>query len=75
VLGFKIPHARSVLLRSALMPIVLTLGNGFVNSGISNAGHIGGLIGGVAVEWILTPARLKELAPQDPTPRFGPPNY
>jgi rhomboid protease GluP len=75
VLGFKIPHARSVLLRSALMPIVLTLGNGFVNSGISNAGHIGGLIGGVAVAWILTPARLKELAPQDPTPRFGPPNY
>ncbi|HLJ82626.1 MAG TPA: rhomboid family intramembrane serine protease [Candidatus Eremiobacteraceae bacterium] len=74
VLGFKLPHARSVLLRSALMPIVLTLGNGFVNSGISNAGHIGGLIGGVAVAWILTPARLKELAPQDPTPQFGPPD-
>jgi membrane associated rhomboid family serine protease len=62
------------LLRSALLPIVLTLGNGFVNSGISNADHIGGLIGGAVVAWILTPARLKQLAPRDPTPQFGPPN-
>lgn len=61
VLGFKIPHARSALLQSALFPIVLTLGNGLVNPGISNAGHIGGLIGGVLVAAVMTPARAATL--------------
>ena len=61
VLGFKIPHARAVLLQSALIPIVLTLGNGLVNTGISNAGHIGGLIGGVLVAAVMTPARAATL--------------
>ena len=77
VLGFKLPHARGVLLRSALMPIVLTLGNGLLNPGISNAGHIGGLIGGVITAWILTPSRLAELMPPEPDPRgqAGPPEY
>ncbi len=74
VLGFKLPHARGVLLRSALLPIVLTLGNGLLNPGISNAGHIGGLVGGVITAWVLTPARLQQLLPrrneQDQT---GPP--
>lgn len=62
VLGFKIPRARSVLLQSALVPIVLTFGNGFLNPGISNAGHIGGLIGGVLVAAVLTPARASAIA-------------
>ena len=57
VLGFKIPHARGPLLQSALFPIVLTLGNGLVNAGVSTADHIGGLIGGVLVAAVMTPAR------------------
>jgi rhomboid protease GluP len=61
VLGFKLPHARSALLQSALFPIVLTLGNGLMNAGISNAGHIGGLIGGVLVAAVMTPARAAML--------------
>ena len=61
VLGFKIPHARGVLLQSALFPIVLTLGNGLMNPGISNAGHIGGLIGGVLVAAVMPPARAAAL--------------
>ena len=61
VLGFKLPHARRALLQSALFPIVLTLGNGLLNPGISNAGHIGGLIGGVLVAAVLTPARAAML--------------
>jgi len=66
VLAFKLPHARGILLRSALMPIVLTLGNGFLNSGISNSGHIGGLIGGVLTAWVLKPERLEQLTPRAP---------
>jgi rhomboid protease GluP len=61
VLGFKLPHARRALLQSALFPIVLTLGNGLMNPGISNAGHIGGLIGGVLVAAVMTPARAAML--------------
>ncbi len=57
VLGFKIPHARGPLLQSALFPIVLTLGNGLVNAGVSTADHIGGLVGGVLVAAVMTPAR------------------
>lgn len=65
VLGFKIPHARTVLLQSAIFPIVLTLGNGLLNSGISNAGHIGGLAGGVLAAVVMTPARAAMLRGQD----------
>ena len=61
VLGFKIPHARTVLIQSALMPIILTLGIGLIHTGISNAGHIGGLIGGVLVAAVMTPARAAML--------------
>jgi rhomboid protease GluP len=61
VLGFKLPHARSALLQSALFPIVLTLGNGIANTNISSSGHIGGLIGGVLVAAVLTPARAAML--------------
>jgi len=65
VLGFKIPHARTALLQSAIFPIVLTLGNGLMNTGISNAGHIGGLIGGVLAAVVMTPARAAMLRGQD----------
>jgi rhomboid protease GluP len=61
VLGFKLPHARSALLQSALFPIVLTFGNGLMNPNISNAGHLGGLIGGVLVAAVMTPARAATL--------------
>ena len=61
VLGFKLPHARSALLQSALFPIILTFGNGLMNPYISNAGHLGGLIGGVFVAAVLTPARAAML--------------
>jgi rhomboid protease GluP len=61
VLGFKLPHARSVLLQSALFPILLTFGYGLTNSNISNAGHLGGLIGGVLVASVMTPARAAML--------------
>jgi len=65
VLGFKIPHARTALLQSAIFPIVLTLGNGLLNTGISNAGHIGGLIGGVLAAVVMTPARAAMLRGQN----------
>src|SRR5471032_2299943 len=65
VLGFKIPHARTALLQSAIFPIVLTLGNGLLNTGISNAGHIGGLVGGVLTAIVMTPARAATLRGQD----------
>jgi rhomboid protease GluP len=62
VLGFKLPHARSALLQSALFPIILTLGNGLrPGSHISNSGHIGGLIAGVLVAAVMTPARAAML--------------
>jgi rhomboid protease GluP len=62
VLGFKLPHARSVLLQNALIPIVLTLGNGLrPNSHVSNADHIGGLIAGALVAAVMTPARAAML--------------
>src|SRR5476649_400006 len=66
VLGFKLPHARTALLQSALFPIVLTLGNGLrPGSNISNAGHIGGLIAGVLVAAVMTPARAAMLRGQN----------
>jgi rhomboid protease GluP len=64
-LGFKLPRLRRELLQAAAIPIVLTLGYGLINPYVSNAGHIGGLIGGVLVALILTPARGQRLALQE----------
>lgn len=61
VLGLKIAPLRGTLLRNALLPIALTLGYGFTNPGISNAGHIGGVITGAALAFALRPARAGEL--------------
>jgi membrane associated rhomboid family serine protease len=61
VLGFKLPHARNVLLQSALFPIVLTFGYVLTNPNISNAGHLGGLIGGVLIASVMTPDRAAML--------------
>jgi rhomboid protease GluP len=62
VLGFKLPHARSALLQSALFPVILTLGNGLrPGSNISTAAHVGGLVAGVLVAAVLTPARAAML--------------
>jgi rhomboid protease GluP len=61
VLGFKLPPLRGQLLQAALMPIVLTLGYGFMNQNVSNAGHIGGLITGALVALLLTPVRGRAL--------------
>ncbi len=62
VLGFKLPALRQALLQSAIMPIVLTLGYGFTHANISNAGHIGGLIGGAFAALLLTPARTSRFS-------------
>ena len=62
VLGFKLPRLRGELLRAAILPIVLTLGYGLINPYVSNAGHVGGLIGGVLVAFILTPVRGQPFA-------------
>jgi len=61
VLGLKLPPLRKELLQNAILPIVLTLGYGFSNPGISNAGHIGGVITGVIVASLLHPARADEI--------------
>jgi len=57
VLGLKLPPLRRELVQSAVLPILLTLGYGFMNPGISNAGHIGGVITGMLVATLLRPAR------------------
>jgi len=41
--------------QSAVIPIALTLFNGFVNVGVSNAAHVGGLLGGLAAAWAIGP--------------------
>ena len=61
VLGLKLPQLRSSLLRYAFFPIVLTLGYGLVVPGISNWGHLGGLIGGGTFALLLNPLRGREL--------------
>jgi membrane associated rhomboid family serine protease len=40
---------------------MLTLGYGFFNHNISNAGHIGGLVTGALVAALLTPARGRDM--------------
>lgn len=61
VLGFKLPPLRRELVQSAAIPIVLTLANGFLNPGISNAGHIGGVVTGALVAALMRPARAKQI--------------
>lgn len=61
VLGLKLPPLRAQLLRNALLPIILTLGYGFTNPGISNAGHIGGVLTGALVALLLQPARARQI--------------
>jgi len=63
VLAFKLPSLRQALLQSAIVPIVLTLGYGFSHANISNAGHIGGIVGGALTALVLSPARGRMLAP------------
>ncbi|HEY6357067.1 MAG TPA: rhomboid family intramembrane serine protease [Vicinamibacterales bacterium] len=63
VLGLKLSRLRRELLQAAILPIVLTLGNGLFIPQISNWGHIGGLLGGSAMAALLNPVRGRELAP------------
>jgi rhomboid protease GluP len=64
VLAFKLPPLRRELFQAAILPIALTLGYGFFNTGISNAGHIGGLITGVIAAALITPARGRDMVRQ-----------
>jgi len=59
-LGLKTPQLRGTLVRWALFPIAATLFVGFTSPGISNAGHIGGVIGGAISAFIIPPARLRK---------------
>lgn len=61
VLALKLPPLRRELLQNALLPIILTLGYGFTNPGISNAGHIGGVLTGALVAFLLRPARADQI--------------
>jgi rhomboid protease GluP len=64
VLAFKLPPLRNELWKAAIVPIILTLGIGFFVPGISNAGHIGGLISGIVAAWIITPVHGREMIRQ-----------
>lgn len=56
--------------KSAVVFIFYNLFNGFAHAGIDNAAHIGGLVGGFAMGWML--ARPVDLeARQDPLPRLA----
>lgn len=68
VLAFKLPRIREALLRTAVFPIILTIGYGFVNPGVSMAGHIGGLLAGSLAAFALDPVRGRELAPAQDVP-------
>lgn len=58
-LGLKTPPLRRTLLSWALLPIVATLAYGLTNPGISNAGHIGGVVGGAIAGFLIPAARLR----------------
>ncbi|HEY7994364.1 MAG: rhomboid family intramembrane serine protease [Candidatus Eremiobacterales bacterium] len=58
-LGLKVPRLRRTLVGWALFPIIATLAVGFTQPGISNAGHIGGVIAGAIVGFALPAARLR----------------
>jgi len=64
VLGVKLPPLRRELLQAALVPILIVIGLGFLATGISNAGHIGGLICGAVAAAMLRPARGDDLLRQ-----------
>lgn len=66
VLAFKLPAIRGDLLRAALLPILLTLGYGAMNSNISNAAHIGGVIAGAIIALPLRPQIEARLAGREP---------
>ena len=55
VLGWRFPVERESL-ASAAGPILATLLNGFLHPGVSNAGHVGGLVGGAASALVLGPS-------------------
>lgn len=59
-LGIRVPRLRRTLVGWALFPIVATLANGFVVPGISNAGHIGGVVAGAIIGFVMPPARLRQ---------------
>jgi rhomboid protease GluP len=61
VLALRLPPLRRELAQAAFIPILLTLGYGFLNPGISNAGHIGGLISGALAAAFITPARADDI--------------
>lgn len=61
-LGLRVPRLRRTLVGWATFPIVATLAVGFTTPGISNAGHIGGVVAGAIVGFALPPARLREEA-------------
>ena len=60
-LGLKTPQLRQTLVGWALFPIVATLSVGFTTPGISNAGHLGGVIAGAIMGFILPARRLRQL--------------
>jgi rhomboid protease GluP len=64
VLALKLPPLRRELFQAAVIPIILTLGYGFFSPGISNAGHIGGVICGALMAGFLTPERGEEMVRQ-----------
>jgi rhomboid protease GluP len=64
VLAFKLPPLRRELFQAAAIPIILTLGYGFFSPGISNAGHIGGVICGAVTAACLRPARGDDMVRQ-----------
>jgi rhomboid protease GluP len=64
VLALKLPPLRRELFQAAVIPIILTLGYGFFSPGISNAGHIGGVVCGALMAGFLTPERGEEMVRQ-----------
>jgi rhomboid protease GluP len=64
-LGLKVPRLRRALVGWALFPIIATLAVGFTVPGISNAGHIGGVIAGAIVGFALPAARLRQPIEED----------
>jgi len=58
-LGLRVPRLRRTLVGWALFPIIATLAVGFTQPGISNAGHIGGVIAGAIVGFALPAVRLR----------------
>ena len=61
-LGLKTPQLRGTLVGWAAFPIVATLFIGFTTPGISNWGHIGGVIAGAIVGFVLPARRLRRYA-------------